>query len=226
MNTTLMGMPSPDGQHVAAVGPTAEGGILALADSTAGLPSGIRYPSTSGPREEAGDGGLPAEPAAAAGGPLVQAESPLGGADPKAGSVRADTSALARADWLVQLGAWVNQAFAPEARDQLVISTGAAGPEVASMDRNDSLDRPGGADRSRRRAWLSMVQADLGAPLSLIVAAAVSYRLRLPVRKWWRRHGPAAAGWNRSLHFFARGPHFRSRRAETTRRIRKPASPV
>ena len=47
LNTGLMGQPTAGGQNVAPVGPAVETGSIAVADSTTGLPPGIRYESMS-----------------------------------------------------------------------------------------------------------------------------------------------------------------------------------
>ena len=218
LNTNLMGLPSPDAQIVTAVGPTAAGGSIALADNGSGLLPGIRYQSALGPGQEISDLVLLVEPNAVGSGPVAQTETAASGADPEASSTRADAHVLARTDWIVQLAAWVKEGIVPSARDEPVIRAAIDGPLVAAaVDRDESEARLSGPDVTAGSGGRqSVVQADVGAPVSLIVAAAVTYRLRESVLKWWRRHDPAAAGWRQPPRSFPRGPHFGSNRGGTT----------
>jgi hypothetical protein len=220
-----MGLPSPTAQHVAAVGPAAEGGSIALADTAAGFLPGIRYQSVSGLEDRLGAGDPPITPDATALGPVARTDAALpapGGAEGPSGRDGADAQALARADWLVRLAAQWGDALAPAARDESVVLATAAAPAALATHPNLPTTLPSDpAGSTSGNPWQSVAYADLGAPASLVVAVACSYRLRRPFRKWWRRQGQAAPSVQQLPCFLGRGPHCEPFRATAPRRSRK-----
>jgi hypothetical protein len=216
LNTSLMGLPSSDAGHVSAVGPTAEGGLVALADNGAGLVPGIRYGSALGSSPLVGAEDLALLPGAPGAPALVSRDdAPRGQGGASAGGDSADARALARADWLIQLADWLNDGLRspepaqpgdPAVHVPLLAMVG--NPLAATTQGR----RSGPAGWAGSGGWQSLIQDDLGASASLVVAAAVSYRLRRPLRKWWRRHDPGAAD-RRGSRFFPGRPHFPSGRA-------------
>jgi hypothetical protein len=231
LNTSVVGLPSATAQHVAAVGPAAEGGSIALADSAAGLLPGIRYGSLAGAEDRLGAGEAPVGADVAVAGPIVASAAGLparDGADLDSGRLRADAQALARADWLVRIAALLGETIAPASApvEQPVLLATTAPAAVAStlsQPANPPSD-PAGIDPADD-PWRSVAHADLGAPISLVVALACTYRLRGPLRKWWRRPGPAAPTVRQLPRFLARGPHFGPCRATAPRRSRKVCVP-
>jgi hypothetical protein len=153
------------------------------------------------------------------GGPTETAAS---GADPGC-STSADAR-LARTDGSSSLPPGSKRGSCP-ARDEPVIRSrhrraacrGGSGPGRI----RGPAERPGRHRRERRLAERGPGRCRDS--MSFIVAAAVIYRLREPVWKWWRRHDPAAARWRQPPRSFPRGPHFGSNRARTTRRARMPS---
>jgi hypothetical protein len=224
LNSSVLGLPSPDAQNVSPVGPTAPGGSIALADNGAGLLPGIRYQTSPGAPTDVSDRGLLGATSTPRSGDIVPGELAAHGTDPDALSVRADAQALATGDLLVRLAGWLRDGLATSSRHDAAVPTDRGELVASRMDQDPVparlLRRAGSAATGGSP---SLVQADLGAPVSLIVGAAVAYRLRQPLLDWWRRDDQTQAGWGRPLRAFARGPHFRWSRART-RRVRKPAS--
>jgi hypothetical protein len=229
LNTGVMGLPSATAQHVAAVGPTAEGGSIALADAAAGLLPGIRYHSVPGPEDRPGTGDPPVGPDATVLAPVVASDAGLpapDGTDPGSGRVRADVQALARADWLVRLAARVADAIAPASSEEPVVLATMATPAAVPTHPNQPASPPSdSAGSASVDPWQSVVHADLGAPLSLVAALAFSHRLRRPLRKWWRRQDQIIATAQTLPRFPGRGPYTGLPRPMPSRRSRKVCVP-
>jgi hypothetical protein len=220
VNTGVIGLPAPGAPDVAAVGPTAPGGSIALAYAGSGLPPGIRSPSADS-AEPVGDGAAPPLPAAAGASSVARAEGPRPTtADAEHETGRADAIALARADWLVRLAARIGGAIAPGPAE-VSTAPGDSGPLIAAAMAPEGAatepDDPAGSPSGRRRP--NLVHADLGGPLSLIVAAAVVYRLRTPLQNWRRRRDRQAVADRRPPRFPGRGPHPSTIRPRTPHRI-------
>ncbi len=122
-------------------------------------------------------------------------------ANPEAASARNDGRALAQADRLVRIATWIEDFLGLPSRIEPDAQPGADGRAIAAAvgDRGESAGGPrgpvtAGLDSSRRSTRESLMLGDLRAPLGLIVAAAVAYRLRRPIEKWWRRKAPTSAG--------------------------------
>ncbi len=212
LNTGVMGLPSPTAQHVAVVGPTAEGASTALADNAAGLLPGIRYRSVPDPEDRLGAGDPPVGPDATAAGPVVASEAVLPapeGANSRGGRDRADAQALARADWLVRLAARLGDTLAPALPEESPLPATTAEPTAVTAQTDAPAIPPSDADGSvRGNPRVSVAHADLGAPVSLVLAIACTYRLRRPLRKWWRRQDQAAPSAPELPRFPGRGPHW------------------
>jgi hypothetical protein len=154
------------------------------------------------------------------------APSATRGWDPEVESSRADERALTQADWLVRLATWVKEGILPATPDATVVQPSMDQPvHVATTAAHDFAIPPAdSADSSRAGRWISVVQADLGAPLSLIVAAAVTYRMRQPLGKWWRRRSQGTGGWHRTNAPFGHRPHLDSTRTRARKRNRQSCS--
>src|SRR5262249_35846712 len=193
---------APDSQHVSVVGPTVEGGSIAMADRTPGLPPGLGYGNGPGP-----DFNPDPEPVDNLAGPVPPSTPPTSNAptvlssvasttDPEADSPGADQRALAQADWVVQLGARVQRWLGPAPKSELEIQPVDGALAEAAPARNEFPTGPRDqAGSNRGRNFLSTAQADLGGPVSLVVIGAVAYRLRNPMVNWWRRRGTTPTGW-------------------------------
>ena len=238
MNTGLMGLQGTNTQNVAAVGPLAEGALASVADRVNGLLPGIQYVSRSDSEASVGNGETPevlgitsgqtADPREA----VSLAAKP---ANPGAASARNDGQVLAQADRLVRLATWIEDALGFPSRSKPDARPGDEAPAIVAAvgDRGEPKGMcrgpvPAGLDSSRTGTKESLVLGDLRGPLGLIVAAAVAYRLRRPIEKWWRRKAPTAAIGPRRPHLhrpLVRGPHSRPIHAGTTYQPRMPRTP-
>jgi hypothetical protein len=112
-------------------------------------------------------------------------------------STRADALAVARADRLVRLAGWFADGAAPTPSEapqtersaslsatNLIAMAATADGGVMWLDGAPAGPWPDGRPHASS-------QADLGAPLMLLVGTALSYRLSRPIRKWWRVHHTA-----------------------------------
>ena len=211
LNTGVVGLPSPSAQHVAVVGPTAAEGSIALADNAAGLLPGIRYQSVPNPVDRLGAGDPPVAPDATIVGPVVASEAVLpapDGAAPRNGRDRADAQALAQADWLVRLAARLGDTIVPPTREEPLLLATTAAPTLVPTNLNPPAIPPSdSAGAPSANPWQSVVHADLGAPISLVVAVAFSHRLRRPLRKWWRRQDQTIPAAQQLPRFLGHGPH-------------------
>jgi hypothetical protein len=192
-NSGLLGGPSAQVEHIAAVGPVVAGGSVALADSSPGLLPGITYGS-AGPREDpvasTADGiEISTRPSASDGG-LARAEGVARGAlaEAQVESSRADARALVQADRIAQIAAMLQHLVSPEqTSDQDLPTTGGERPsgllvaEVGSGVDVRSTDQP--ADRQLDR----IEHAELAIPTALLLASAAAYRLRQFSARWWRQ---------------------------------------
>ncbi len=233
MNSGLMGLPGTNSQDVGAVGPMASGASASLADRVRGLLPGITYVSRSSSETRAANGDTPEVTVSTTDTPNAVSEA-VGRPDPEAAGARNDGRALARADRLVRIAAWVEDVLGltsgkePDARagvDRRAIA-------VAAADRGETADLPPvltrtGPNSTRRNTGESVAQADIRAPLGLIMAAAVAYRLRRPIETWWRRRASNLPVTPRHPHPHRpfRGPHSRPLHAATTLRPGMPRTP-
>ena len=104
---------------------------------------------------------------------------------------------------------------------------------VAAEDRSEARSLARGSGRpgpysSRGNTRESVVLGDLRAPLGLILAAAVAYRLRRPIETWWRRKAPTSAVGTPRPHRhrpIVRGPHSRPVYVGSTFQPRGPRTP-
>jgi hypothetical protein len=229
-NTSLFGTPTSQNQYVAPVGPAVEIGSSSIAGNSTGLLPGIRYGLVLSPDVGPGEQEQPGPAALADVGSVPSGEEvpkrlagARPGADPEAGSSRADAFALAQAEWLVRLGIKLQAWLAPSpGLDEIKPPLGPP-IERQTIVRHDSLSGrsgPAGVDRNRRSA--SKAQADFGAAATLVLAGAAVYRLRHPIQKWWRRRHHAVVTPPAPAKPFARGPHPALGRARATTRLRKP----
>jgi hypothetical protein len=240
MNAGLMGLPTTNAQDVGAVGPMAEGALAAVADRVHGLLPGITYSPRSDSESRVGNGGTPEVVDPSDGltpaDPRATASIDAGPADPEAAVARNDGRALARADQLVRIAAWIEDFLGfpsengPESRSEVEARPIA----VAVEDRGEARGLARGSGRPgpyspRGNTRESMVLGDLRAPLGLILAASVAYRLRRPIETWWRRKATASAADTVRPHRhrpIIRGPHSRPVHMGTTFQPRGPRSPL
>ena len=194
LGNTLVGRPSTDSEHVAAVGPS---GPAALALSTSGVPQGISLGQLIG-RQTSTD---PLEGEVETGGAIATPE-PVNGALATAaakGGPRQDEMVIAAADWITRA--------ANGAAEWLVLKPGGGSlpepPEAGGeaepimMARDDSPV----AERSE-----GVQQAQFGAPLAIGLASLMAARFNHPFRRWLRKtHGATASSANKAI----RGPHRR-----------------
>ena len=143
MNSGLMGLPGTNSQDVGAVGPMASGASASLADRVRGLLPGITYVSRSSSETRAANGDTPEVTVSTTDTPNAVSEA-VGRPDPEAAGARNDGRALARADRLVRIAAWVEDVLGltsgkePDARagvDRRAIA-------VAAADRGETADLP------------------------------------------------------------------------------------
>jgi hypothetical protein len=194
LGNTLVGRPSTESGHVAAVGPS---GPAALALSTSGVPQGISLGQLIG-RQTSTD---PLEGEVETGGALATPE-PVNGALAAAaakGGPRQDEMVIAAADWITRAanGAaeWLvlkpvgdSLPEPPEAGDE-------AEPIVMTRDDSPVAGRSEGVQ-----------QAQFGAPLAIGIASLMAARFNHPFRRWLRKtHGATASSANKAI----RGPHRR-----------------
>jgi hypothetical protein len=209
LETGLAGLPAPGAGLVAAVGPQSEGATVALSDAGRGPTQGVFSLLTSGTDPRVGEGNPVDGPDSVTPAPLAQIGStePAVASDPEAASARADAMALARADGMVRLAAWISDriAVAPTGPGEADLPSAGFGTTllaaVATTDGGAATGdaTAGGPGRGRRRE--TFTQADLGAPFILLVGTALSYRLSKPIRKWWRWYHAAHAAWPRPFAF-------------------------
>jgi hypothetical protein len=198
VGNTLVGRPSIQSDHVAAVGTGAQSGTIALASITSGLPAGIVIrpirgdePSLEPVPEALTDAGEPVE------------LQPVNGAIVAESSQtrdRLDEQVIASADWLTQIGMnlahWVKLSPKPE-------PTPAARPEPVEITalRRDDLPQEA-SDR--------VEQAQFGPPLVIGLASLMAMRYQPIVRRWLKRTPATGSSKAGASGFNAvRGPHRR-----------------
>ena len=129
--------------------------------------------------------------------------------DPDAASTRADVQALAQAEWLPRIGSLVAQlvrilAVRPTRCSSLRTSQS---HRFAWRSTRSALNAEGHDGSWRNRRLISMLRGDLGAAASVIMVGAVAYRLRKPLKKWWRQRGQLTATRRFSPPRALPGPH-------------------
>lgn len=222
LDTTPMGQPGSTAASLASVGPAVDGALVALADSARGLEPNFRYISTD--QADLGPDAQP--PAGAANGPVGEAKGagakPAGNRlDPDAASILADERALAGGEWLVRLAGMVRNWFGPMPIDARPspsdldpahsVTTVRAG---LGLEERTSGTSPGGIlDRT--------AHADVEFPAGLLLIAVAAHRLQHPVRRWWRRRGPARGKGHRAFGSVYPAPHAPSTFARMTTRVPK-----
>jgi Bacterial pre-peptidase C-terminal domain len=230
LNTGLIGPPALSSQNLPVVGPTVDGGSMALANSGNSLGPGFDYASTLDLSNWLADQQQPAivDQAVAPGKAAAQAldaTSPvrLAGRASETDSAAADERALGQVEWLLRLGArvqdWLGKstksandrpdATFPQPANNLVYNERASSPGTENMAR----------ERTRERAT---AQVDLGAVTCAILVGAVACKLRRPALKWWRRHDRMLAALpEQSGGLLHRGPHAAITRSHARTRSHK-----
>lgn len=228
VGSTLVGRPSGGNDAISAVGSSVSGGLVAMANAGRGLAPGILSSAGYGDDGRLRDAeGLVLmkaanDPVAARPGPRTSDEELHRAGDEKRGD-EADALALLEADRLAnaarRVGWWL---FGGPEDDQGVISTEdrldsatlasvSAGAAEQRRDLRVDLERSGEVER-----------ATLGAPVSLVVAAAAAFRFRQLARKWWRKSGPQTATSKAAQSPLWRGPRYMvppSRRMNRARNV-------
>ncbi len=214
VGSTLVGRPSVGNDAIAAVGSSSSIGLVALAAPGRGLAAGIL--SAGG----YGDDGLLRDPeglvvtrAATAAlaersGPQASIEKPRQDVAETRGD-EADVLALLEADRLSNAARSVAWWLFGGAEDDRAA--------IATADRLDPATRAGveaTAAELQRELRVDLEQsgkverAALGAPVSLVVAAAAAFRFRQFARKYWRRSSAASATAKATQAPLWRGPRY------------------
>ena len=213
VGSTLVGKPSGGNDGFTAGGATVSGGLLALADTGRGLVAGALAAGGYGDDGHLRDaeGLLMTNAATETDVPHSRPEAladDLQRADGQERGVEADASALLEADRLAEaaraVGGWLfgveGQRAAIANDDGLdhvkVVSAEASPPEDQGTSQAD-LEHSGKVER-----------ATLGAPVSLVVAAAAAFRFRQLARKWWRRPVAKSAASKATQPPLWRGPRY------------------
>ncbi len=208
LETGPVGLPAPGLEEGQAIGP------LALVADTApgagrGLPQGIVSRTWSSTDTRVGEDDRADDQEV-----VTQARQEQFGWDqaalavvPADASTRADALAFDRADRLVRLAGWFADGATPTP------SEAAQTERAASLSATNIIAMAatveGGVtwlDAAPAGRWPdgrlhASSQADLGAPLMLLVGTALSYRLSRPIRKWWRVHHTSHDLWPRPFIF-------------------------
>jgi hypothetical protein len=221
LNTGLIGQPAWNGQPLAPLVSPVEANSIAQAGGFSGQSLSAGNGSLQAPADEPD-----AESSAATEEPAVAtvpndrpsgttSNSALASLDSSALSSRADAGALARAEWVVRLGSVVQYWFASSLPDARSNPSAGEPPAPRLVVGNQSVPGVGEATGSRRnRPVTSRLHGDLGAAASLIMVGAVAYRMREPLRKWWRMRGQLGAPTQGATRRLLPGPH---RTANTSR---------
>ena len=225
LNTALAGQPSWDGQAIGlpaemdGTGPSGVGtGQAVLAGfntlfSSAGDPNDNALAMTHSPTKEVDGEGEPIDPTPSA----VRVQ-----ADAETASARADILAVAQTEWVMRIGSFVQDWFTAPRSDaprQAALTRAVPPPEAFAHQPAQFVKDP--ASPWRNRHLISALRSELGATASLIMIGAVAYRLRHPIRGWWREraqivgHGKVHCG--RALP----GPHPVARLSRITTHVRK-----
>jgi hypothetical protein len=190
LDTNIVGLPSGNAMNVAAVGPMVELGMVAVADRSNGPMAGIRYGSssvTAPPTESTYDSSDPAlVTTVPAKNVRTEALTAIAARDPENASLVADRRALAQAEWLVRLAVGFGEQFGLSSSVPNV--TAGAGSKSPVADSTVLVQNPANQRKSihEPRTSVNSAQLDAGLPLGVVVMAAVSYRMRRPLRRWWR----------------------------------------
>ena len=182
LGNTLVGRPTTDADHIAAVGPTSGSGAFALASSTTGVPQGLGY--AKAPAISSSDGapvassspapaGRPSTDPEPVNGALVAAALPSPGSDSNA-------SAIAAADWFSNLGKFANRlmTLAPleSPPDEISPDTSKAVITLARDDAPVATTEEG-----------TVEQTNLEASLAIVTATALSFHYQAPFKRWLKR---------------------------------------
>jgi hypothetical protein len=209
----LTGQPSWDGQTVSGAGLAVDAGAVAQAGGPTGQALLVGYTSlftpASGPdSDNLGMIEQPGKDNVADGKPRsAPVETVEARRDPDSASARADIHALAQSEWVVRIGSLVQDWFSspPEARDQPPVHASLA--PTLTVGTQPGLSGKVTAVSWRNRRLTSMLRSEIGAVAGMIVVGAVAYRMKQPVRSWWRErgqlNGPAPLPHARALP----GPH-------------------
>ncbi len=226
VNSGLLGAPAAVGGPIEAVGPMVPGGMLALANGTAGLLPGIagQGNGTAEDRDptQSGQGLL------TTGLPAAATDLATTAADPSPAS-SGDALALTKADRITELAGRLGRFLGLRTNVEGATFDGAPA-ESDLLARNESEPGRGRAHGSAENSTERKTEADLGMPTGLIVVAAAAYRLRQLAGRWWRRTrgqvrlpsrpqaGPAGPGPGPRSFRGSQGTHAAATRTRSTRR--------
>jgi hypothetical protein len=222
LNSPLAGQPTWNGQTVGLLTETGDAGGAGQAL----LPQFATLSSSEGDVIDDAGGMVPSQS-----NNLVRNDGPVEPApraarperDHEPATSHADTRAIAQAEWVMRIGSLVQDWLKTSPSDrppQLAMSSPVPPLAVISGQTNRFLRVPESA--WRHRLLTSAQRSRLGAAAGLITIGTIAYRLRQPVRKWWRQNtqivGPGKLHRPRALP----GPHpvLRASRMKTHVRTR------
>ncbi|MDR3619892.1 MAG: hypothetical protein P4L85_11130 [Paludisphaera borealis] len=214
VGSALVGRPSARNDAFSIVGPTVAGGLLALADSSRGLISGIL------PAAAYGDDGQIRSPD----GLLVKKDTSeklsnlaepgtlddeLRRTDGEEQGVQADALALLEADRLAEAARSVSPWLFRGVEDGLEALANGNWLDSMVLARTEGGDGvPVEATRGDDEHSGQVERATLGVPISLVVAAVAAFRFRQLSRKWWRQSPSNAKPTKSPQPSLWRGPRF------------------
>jgi hypothetical protein len=197
LSSGLVGQPGAEALAVGPVGPAVETASVSLAEGGSGLIPGIRYTSTLSSDAEIGAAlaenmlaTSQAQATAGAGGAAPVSE--LARLDPDAQSARADERALRKSEWLARAGDFMQNVFAPAPHGESeTTDLFRTYPPDAMVQAAGLASEPKRREQGRTFRPGKTDHAEIVLPTGLIVAAALAYRLRRTIPRWWKRRQPA-----------------------------------
>ena len=187
LNAALAGQPSWDGEALVGTGPVVDTGV-----GLAGQALSAPYPSFVGSDSRSDNEALAVNQQAtsdgvAGTGPIASGTETVLSSNLDS-SACADIRALAEADWVNRIGSLVQDWFSssrPASPSRLIVAEPASSrPSVVREPGPFSVKAP--ANSWRNRQLLTMLRGEISATASLLVVGVVAYRLRHPIRRWWR----------------------------------------
>ncbi|MFO0910687.1 MAG: hypothetical protein U0794_20455 [Isosphaeraceae bacterium] len=213
LGNMLVGRPTADADHVAAVGPGPNGAV-ALAANGQGILQGIGVgQSTSDGRlisgEEIAPGEVVPQPAPTTDAPEVAtSEAPVDGAmvgRTPTTTVEDESIAAVAADWMARFGRSAINFFTPGTEE-----TPTAETPIEARAEEELLAQAPGEPRGDLEGKGRVEEANFDAPLVVGLVSVMAMRYHQPVLHWVRKHtGKPTAARHRGTSVPARGPHTR-----------------
>jgi hypothetical protein len=142
--------------------------------------------------------------------------------DAESTSSIADIRALAESEWVTKIGTLVQHWFTTSregTRNQLAGNEWPSPPAAVATGPGLFVKDP--ANSWRNRHFSSAARGEMSATASLIMVGAVAYRLRDPVRKWWRENRPLAVRSKCPQPRALSGPHLVAKMSRLKTHVRR-----